>query len=154
VNATRPALAGPTATTATESLLGPGDTVEEIQTFQRTARRIVRNPDLTVMQVCVALIRLAVEARRTQAPELCQAAIWTEAEVFVMTGERPMDREAIVEALHASDPVEMTLRRLVRDGYVRCPECTRVLPDERALDHRRTLARQSLEDALVREGAV
>lgn len=129
--------------------------IEEVRSFQRTARRLVRDPRLSVIQACVALVRLAAEARqKAELPELALGAIWGEAGSFVQTGERPMDREAILEAMATTDPVDLALRRLLRDGYAECPTCLRHLPDERAIDYQQQLARRSLMEALFHEEAV
>jgi hypothetical protein len=116
---------------------------------------LVRAPTLTVIQACLALIRLVRDARqRAQAPGLCQEGIWAESGAFIKTGQRPMDREAIVEALAAHDPVELALRGLLRSGLDRCPTCRRRLPTGEALDRQRDLARQGLEADLRREEAI
>jgi hypothetical protein len=131
------------------------DTTEEVRAYQRAARRTVRSPHLSRDQACAALIRLAQDAReKAKAPEMAQAAIWAESETFIKTGEVPMDREAIVEALVASDPYDRAVRALRRDGYVECPKCLCILPDERSLGKRAKLRRRSLERALIREDAV
>jgi hypothetical protein len=142
----------PTATG--DSLPDGSDAVEEVRVYQRTARRIVRDPRLTFIQATMAILNLIRQARSSEAPELTIAAIWSEASDFVSSGDRPLDREALVEELAAHDIVDRALRGLLRDGYVRCPECTRLLPDERELDRQRYLRRSALEDALLREEAV
>jgi tagatose-1,6-bisphosphate aldolase non-catalytic subunit AgaZ/GatZ len=152
---TTPGFPGATAA-GTDST--PGNDTEalaEIRAYQSAARRLVRNPDLTTTQTCVALVRLVLDARqRAEAPELCQEAIWAESGTFIKTGARPMDRETIVEALAAHDPVQAALRALLRTGQHRCPRCLRAVPTEEALDRQRDLARQGLEVALIREDAV
>jgi hypothetical protein len=129
--------------------------VAEVVEYRRAARRIVQDPTLSVSKQCAGLIRLAARARQeAESPDLCQGAIWAEAEVFVTTGERPMDRQDIADALAASDPVDLALRGLLRGGRIRCPRCLRSLLNERELDHQARLARVALEEALVRDEAV
>jgi hypothetical protein len=129
--------------------------IAEVVAYRRAPRRLVRDLARSTIQVCVSLINLAAHARReAESPELCQAGIWAESKRFLDTGEQPLDREAIVEALAWTNPVDLAQRRLLRDGYADCPTCLRHLPDERSLDHQRKLARQSLQEALAFEEAI
>jgi hypothetical protein len=148
VNATRSALADPIATTATDSLVVPGDTVQAIKVYQRTARRIVRDPTLSYIQAALAVLRLIQEARKAEAPELAVEAILSEAWGYVSGGERPLDREAIAAELAASDRVDQAIRAQLRKQHARCETCLRLLPDERALDRQRDQRRVALEGAV------
>jgi hypothetical protein len=149
-----PASAGTTVTTATPSLPSPSDEVEGIRAYQRAARRIVRDPGLSFVQACMAILNLIREARGSEVAEVTIAAIWAEAGVFVTTGDRPLDREGILEELTASDPLEQAIRAQLRKQHVRCEACLRLLPTEPELDRRRTLRRAALRERLIREEAV
>lgn len=155
MNAGRPPEGGHPATETKLTRVPDTDAIlEEVRSFQRTARRIVRDPALSFIQASMAVLRLIQEGRNTEAPETTVAAIWSEVRGFVGTGDPPMDRSTILELLAASDPVEQAIRAQLRKQHVRCETCLRLLPTEKELDHRRTLTRASLQDALLREEAV
>jgi hypothetical protein len=99
----------------------------------------------------MAILNLIRQARSSEAPELTIAAIWSEAGAFVSSGDRPLDRAALVEELAASDPVEQAIRTQLRKQHDRCETCLRVLPTEEQLDHQRSLRRAALEERLLRE---
>ena len=108
--------------------------------FALAGRRIV-DADVSVGEKYVALAKLGVEGRAVRfAPE----ALWLAVRAF-LTGEPEL-------LPPGPDPVNAKLRGLRRQGYQRCPACSRPLPSEAALDEWDRRARDGLRVAMVRSG--
>lgn len=121
--------------------------VEEVQTYRRAARSVVRDKWKGKRDRLVALIKLVEKARAESAlPDWCQRAIWEEAAAFIEGRRNPIPL--------TPDPVERACRVLLAKQLVRCPTCQRPLPDESTLDRWRSERLALLREAYVREQAV
>lgn len=125
----------------------PPPELEEVQTYRRAARSIVRDKKKGKRDRLVALVKLVEKARaETALPDWCQRAIWEESARFIEGRANPVPL--------TSDPVEGACRRLLAKQLIRCPTCQRPLPDEATLDRWRSERLAALYEAYVREQAV
>jgi hypothetical protein len=123
---------------------GTPSAITNAEEFRAAGRRISEDPRLTHRQKLAAFIRLGELARtRAEVPEFAQGAVWAELQLF-LHGPPPT----------APDPVERACRGLVREGYVQCPSCARVLPGEGDFARWAGLRRQAAEWYRTREGAL
>jgi hypothetical protein len=121
-----------------------GDGVlEEIASFRKAARAIVRDSDLDVKSKCIALVRLAQRADGGTMPEWIRRAIWEEAREFFGVPRTPHDVPG--------DPVEIAARSLRAKGYRCCPTCARELHGELDFARWRQLRQAWVEEVRARE---
>jgi hypothetical protein len=119
------------------------------------------HPDPDLAEV-IAIRRAARAVKRSDLAE--EGKAWALARLVVRAGSAALPSWAL-EAIRrewnappAADPAALSvlgrLRALQRGGYARCPTCSRLVPDERALAHLDRLERDILAERRRFEGAV
>lgn len=120
--------------------------VEEVQTYRRAARTLVRDHRKARSDRLLALVKLVEKARaEASLPDWCQQAIWEESADFIQGRRRAIPQ--------TSDPVEAACRSLLAKQLIRCPTCQRPLPDEATLDRWRAYRLVAAYQAHLREQA-
>jgi hypothetical protein len=117
----------------------PADPItDEVQEYRNAAREVARAPGRTHRDKLKAFVSLSELARESEAPDLCQRAVWVEFDAYLHGVPTPPV---------GPDPVENACRGLRREGYERCPSCRRRLPDETEMDRWRRLREHAIAEA-------
>ncbi len=97
--------------------------LEIVRRYRLAARLVADDPSLSMIAKCRALLELQRRARReTHLPHFAELSVWGGARhLWEKPATVPRDEIA-------------ALRRLLRKGLNRCPECRRRLPDHEELD--------------------
>jgi hypothetical protein len=119
--------------------------VEVVHDYRRTTRQIVRDPQITFAQKCLALVDLVRAADHEDLSGWCRNVVWVESRSFLGC-EHP-------KTYLPDDPTMRAARSLTARGYIACPACCRPLPTEVDLDRWNRLREYEVNLMLLREAA-
>jgi hypothetical protein len=128
-------------------VIDPEAAVREVQAVRRVARSIARDERLGRQRLVLLAALVELVRRKALLPSWAQLALWIEAAPLVIGGQTPAPPTT------GGDPIERACRFLLRQGFARCPSCSRPLPDDAQLERWRDLRRDAVAEALAGEAA-